>query len=227
MTSGTIAYCSRDDHAPPQFAGCLAKLAQLHPTAKILPIFGNDIADSRNQAVMQCEGDWVWFIDTDMLFAPTTLERLLATEKDVIQVLCLMRYPPHEPVLWQQSVTQRNAAPTGPPRVVEVQSLGAGGTLYRKRAFEAMPGPWFEGILGREDTCFAAKLKAAGFSLYVDMSTPVVHLTPIGVRPVYDGASGTWHIQYVATNGEGADLPFRPTVKTPTSHEQKLVLGAK
>jgi len=205
----------------------LAKLAQRHPDAKILHMIGNDIADSRNQAVLQCEGEWVWFIDTDMLFAPTTLERLLATGKDAVQVLCLMRYPPHEPVLYQHSPTQRNTAPTGPPRVVEVMSLGAGGTLYRKAVFEAIEGPWFEGILGREDTSFAQKVRTAGFSLHVDLSTPAVHLTPMGVRPVYDGATGNWHVQYLATNGEGADLPFRGSVKPPTSSERRLILATK
>lgn len=206
--SGTIVYCSREDHSPPQFAACLARLAQQHQDADILHIIGNDIADSRNQAVMQARGEWVWFIDTDMLFAPTTLKRLIDTGKDVIQVLCLMRHPPNEPLLYLRSDTQREAGLSGPPRVVEVQSLGAGGTLYRKAAFEAMPGPWFEGVIGREDTSFAQKLREAGFALHVDLSTPVVHLTPMGVRPKYDGCTGTWAVEYVATNGIGITVPF-------------------
>jgi len=222
--SGTIVYCSREDHAPPQFAACLARLAQRHPDAELIHMIGNDIADSRNQAVMQCVGDWVWFIDTDMLFAPKTLQRLLDTGKDVIQVLCLMRHPPNEPVLYQHSAVQRDPGLSGPPRVVEVQSLGAGGTLYRKRAFEAMPGPWFEGILGREDTNFAQKLRAAGIPLFVDLSTPVVHLTPMGVRPKYDSKTGTWAVEYVATNGIGITAPFAavPPPMVQLVHELKL-----
>lgn len=213
--TGTIVYCSREDHAPPQFAACLARLAQRHPDAKILHMIGNDIADSRNMAVQQCEGDWVWFIDTDMLFAPTTLQRLLATGTDIVQVLCLMRHPPHDPLLFQDSPDRRRTVPLGPPRLVKVQSCGAGGTLYRKTVFETVPGPWFNGIIGREDVTFAQKARAAGFDLYVDMTTPVVHLTPIGVRPVYDAAVGTWHINYVASNGDGIDVPFRTDVVVP------------
>lgn len=222
--SGTIVYCSREDHAPPQFAACLARLAQRHPDAKILHIIGNDIADSRNSAVMQCEGDWVWFIDTDMLFAPTTLERLLDTGKDAVQVLCLMRHPPNDPLLYQHSATERDPGLSGPPRVVEVQSLGAGGTLYRKAAFEAMPGPWFEGIIGREDTSFAQKLRDKGIRLYVDMSTPVVHLTPMGVRPKYEARTGTWTVEYVATNGVGLSVPFAasPPPLIQLAHTVKL-----
>jgi GT2 family glycosyltransferase len=169
-------------------------------------MISNDIADARNQAVLQAEGDWVWFIDTDMLFAPSTLERLLAHHVDVVQVLCLMRHPPHEPVLWQHSALTKNRMPEGPPRLVETKSIGAGGTLYRRRVFEAMPGPWFEGVLGTEDTNFARKLCLAGFRLYTDLTTPVRHLTPMAIFPRY--VNGEWVVCYEAMNGQTAMIPY-------------------
>jgi len=202
--SGTIAYCSREDAAPPMFAACLARLTQRHPDAQILHIIGNDIADARNSAVLQAIGDWIWFIDTDMIFAPQTLERLLAHDVDLVQVLCLMRHPPHAPLLYQDSATERVPVPTGSPRLVEVQSLGAGGTLYRKRVFESMVGPWFEGIIGREDTSFAQKAREKGFRLWVDLATPVGHLTPIIVWPQYQ--AGSWSVRYDAMNGDAVTL---------------------
>lgn len=205
MASGTIAYCSRELDGYPTFAAHLARLCQRHPDAKLVQMVGNDIADNRNKAVMAAEGDWVWFIDVDMLFAPETLDRLLAHDVDVVQVLCLKRHPPHEPILWEHSPTEPNAIPIGRPRLVEVQSLGAGGTLYRRRVFEAMKGPWFEGILGLEDTCFAQKVRTAGFKLFVDMATPVGHTTPMVVWPVYEG--GQWAIRYDAMNGQSLTLP--------------------
>jgi hypothetical protein len=208
MASGTIAYCSREDQVYPGFAASLARLCQRHPDATVVQIVTNDIADGRNKAVMQAEGEWLWFIDTDMLFAPTTLERLLAHEVDVVQVLCLKRHPPHEPIVWEDSPTAMSVVPRGSPRLIEVQSLGAGGTLYRRTVFESMPGPWFEGILGVEDTNFAAKCKAKGFKLYVDMATPVGHTTPMVIWPVYDAASMAWSVRYDAMNGQNVTLPF-------------------
>ncbi len=207
--SGTVAYCSREDHSAPLFASFLAQLAQRHPDAKILPIITNDVASGRNHAVLQAEGDWLWFIDTDMAFAADTLDRLLAHDVDIVQVLCLMRHPPHEPVLWLHDAVEKVSAPSGFPRLVEVQSLGAGGTLYRKRVFEAMPGPWFEGILGTEDTHFAQKAKAAGFTLHVDLATPVGHTTPMIVWPEY--RQGQWNIRYDLMNGKQVQVPFPQT----------------
>jgi glycosyltransferase involved in cell wall biosynthesis len=187
------------------FAKCLAALAQRHPHAKLLHMISNDVADARNSAVMQAEGDWLWFIDTDMVFAPETLERLIAHDVDIVQVLCCMRHPPHEPVLWEYTAQQRNSAPVGFPRLVEVQSLGAGGTLYRKRVFETLTGPWFEGVIGTEDTYLAAKAKAAGLKLFVDMATPVGHITPVIVWPMF--VNGDWHVRYDAMNGQSVVLP--------------------
>ena len=219
---GTISVASDEAARFTRFAISIQGL-EVPPGTRTLWQIGHDIAGNRNQSVRQLlesedYGDWLWFIDTDMLFAPSTLERLLAADVDMIQVLVLMRHPPHEPVLYEHSAIQRNPTLVGPPRRVEVQSLGAGGTLYRKRVFEAVAGPWFEGIIGREDTGFAQKAVAAGFKLYVDLATPAVHLTPMGIRPVYDAAAGTWAVQYDAVNGDGARMPFRagPRIVRPS-----------
>lgn len=204
--SGTIAYCSREDQIYPTFAACLTRLAQQHPDAKIVQMVSNDIADARNKAVLQAEGDWLWFIDTDMLFAPNTLERLLAHNVDVVQVLCLKRHPPHEPILWEDSAVQLSKSPRGAPRLVEVKSLGAGGTLYRRKVFEAIKGPWFEGILGVEDTNCAQKIRLAGFKLWVDLATPVGHTTPMVIWPEY--MNGVWVVRYDAMNGQQLRMPM-------------------
>jgi len=204
--TGTIAYCSREDQIYPGFSACLARLAQRHPDAKIVQMVSNDIADARNKAVLQAEGDWIWFIDTDMLFAPTTLERLLAHRVDLVQAICLKRHPPHEPIVWEDDAIESATTLRGTPRLIDVQSLGAGGTLYRRSVFETIRGPWFEGILGREDTCFAQKAKAAGFRLYVDLATPVGHTTPMVVWPDYK--DGQWQVRYDAMNGQQLWIPF-------------------
>lgn len=205
MASGTIAYCSREDHSFPGFAVFLARLAQHHPDAEIVWAITNDIADGRNQIARDMKGDWLWFIDPDMVFAPETIERLLAHQVDAVQVLCLKRHPPHEPVLWDVTPNHVSISPVGRPRLVEVQSLGAGGTLYRRRCFEAVSDPWFEGVLGLEDTNFAQKLRAAGVPLYVDLATRVGHVTPMIVWPHY--VDGQWSIRYDSMNGKSVMVP--------------------
>lgn len=204
--TGTIAYVSREDSVSPSFTTCLARLMQRHPQAFPLHGMGNDVAAARNQIVAQAQGHWLWFIDSDQVFAPDALDRLLARDVPVVQALCLMRHPPHEPVLYEDSALTRNTRPRGAPRLVKVQSLGAGGTLYRKEVFHAVPPPWFEGPTGKEDTTFAAKLRAAGFPLHVDLAVPIGHLTPMAIWPAFDGLQ--WSVSYRAMNGAQVSGPL-------------------
>jgi len=217
VTTGTIAYCSREDQIYPGFAAHLARLCQQHPDAKVLHAITNDIADGRNQCVRQMEGDWLWFIDADMLFAMNTLDRLLAHNVDLVQVLCARRHPPHQPIMWQDHAGLINATPRGVPGLTEVQSLGAGGTLYRRRVFEAIPDPWFEGVLGLEDTCLAQKARLAGFTLYVDTSTPVEHTTPMLVAWEY--VNGRWGLRYTSMNGQQLHIAVKTDSKIVSPYE--------
>lgn len=209
MAEGTIVYCSREDHIPPIFANMLGTLLQQHPDAKPLHMISNDIAEARNMAVMNAEGDWIWMIDTDMAFAPTILKKLLSYNVDVVQPLVVKRHPPHEPIFYSMEGTGaalKGQFPDGLPGLVEVPSLGAGGTLYRRKVFEGISGPWFEGIIGKEDTNFALKCRLAGFHLYTDTSTTCGHLTPMLIWPVYQ--DGQWLIRYDAMNGQS--VTFAP-----------------
>ncbi len=219
MSRGVIAYCTREDHAPPLFASHLAKLAQRHPDSEILPVVGNDIASNRNHAVRALRSapdlDWIWFIDTDMLFAPTTIQRLLAWDVAIVQMHVLMRHPPHKPVIWQADSTTQLSAPPGRPRLIEVPSVGAGGTLYRRHVFERVADPWFEGVIGKEDTTFAQKARAAGFTLHVDLTTPAWHQTPVLVSPVY--VNGIWLIEYKFSNGQTVHVPFEGSPIQPAT----------
>ena len=210
--SGTIAYCTREDSSYPLFGAFLAALVSQHPDCKLLPIVGNDIAASRNKAVMQSEGDWLWFIDTDMAFAPTTLQRLLAHNVDCVQVLCLKRHPPHEPILYEHESEWIQKAPLGFPGLRRVRCLGAGGTLYRKTCFERVKGPWFEGPLGLEDTNFARKLVNAGVEIYCDLATPVGHTTVTIVWPEYNPNTHSWNVRYDFMNGRSVQVPFEKSL---------------
>lgn len=199
MVSGTIAYCSREEHVWPVFANALAMLVQRHPDAHLSHIIGGNIAESRNYAAREMQGDWLWFIDTDMTFPPGILEQLLAHEVPVVQTLCLCRHPPHTPILHTEGDDHRDQFITG-TGLVTVQSLGSGGTLYRKECFTAVKDPWFEGVLGQEDVVFAAKLKDAGVPLAVDRDALIGHITPMIVWP-YRFPDGRWGHRYQAMNG--------------------------
>lgn len=214
MISGTIAYYSREDHGLPGFTACLARLIAQHPGAHQIPVLGDDIAQARNQAIGEMRGDWIWFVDFNMLFAPDTIQRLLCASVDVCQVHSLLRHPPHPPVLYTENATTREAVAVGKPRLVEVQACGAEGTLYKRKCFDVVPAPWFEGPPGAEGLTFAKKLRAAGLTLHVDLSTIVGNITPVGVWPVWKPEVGEWGVRYELMTGHSVLLPAaeRPQV---------------
>ncbi len=193
--AGTIAYCSREDHWYPAFGHALAALAKQHPDVRLLHMSGTCIADSRNEAVAQMAGAWILFLDSDLVFAPDLLTRLLAADVPVVQALMLGRHPPHDPI-------PQCDALAAPPGLRAAASLGAGATLYRRSAFARIGPPWFAGPLGHEDLFCCERLRAHGVPLYCDTSITVGHLTPCAITPVWDGHQ--WITRYVATNGASA-----------------------
>lgn len=206
---GTIAVVSGEAHVWPSFSTSLAALAQAHPRAKFVMKLGTNIAQGRNQCLREMAGDWLWFIDTDMVFPPDTLERLLNCQRDIVQGLVLLRHPPHFPVVYRlgedgglkQAVLNRQ-----PPGLIEVDAVGTGGTLIRRRVRDSVADPWFEvgtikGDELGEDLCFSSKARKAGFKMWVDLRVPIGHLTPTAIWPHYTTDAG-WLTAYKLTTGE-------------------------
>lgn len=207
-TTGTIAFVSPEAHVWPAFAACLARLTQRHPRAFLIHVTGTNIAHARNMAVREMQGDWIWFIDTDMTFDPATLERLLAWGEDVVQPLVLLRHQPHYPVayrLGEDGAIKQIILNDQTPGLLEVHAVGTGGTLFRRKALEKVPDPWFE--LGRlrpdelgEDMWLSRKLREAGVKMWCDLTTPTGHLTAHGVWPKV-GETGWWETALIPTAG--------------------------
>jgi GT2 family glycosyltransferase len=112
--------------------------------------------------------DWLWFVDTDQVFAPDTLERMLAAadpvERPILGAL-IFAYVPHEDSVWP---TMWQWGADGLPRIVnnyrpgQVNKVGATGTgcvLIHRSVFEKIaatekpgagkvygdtPWPWFQ-----------------------------------------------------------------------------------
>ena len=65
---------------------------------------------------------------------------------------------------------------------------GASGALIRAEVFKRVEWPWFEfgkfGVaFGGEDTWLILRARRAGFSVMVDLETPVGHLTHAAIWP--------------------------------------------
>lgn len=171
-----------------QFAFSLAHLtervARLHrdielkvlmKTSSSLPRVRTDLA----QAALEWGAEWMLWLDSDMLFPPDALERLLAFGFEIVGANYPRRMPPHVGTATAHSAsglvpceTTLAKAQAGQPE--PVLTLGFGTLLMNARVFDGLERPWFQivddgsdGFVG-EDMHFLHKLSQRGVVPYVD-----------------------------------------------------------
>lgn len=161
------------------------------------------IAQVRNDAVrafLAGDGEWLWFVDTDMGFRPDALSSLLASvdseERPVVGALCygVVEGKPDDmggvdtrvfPTLhgWadEAGAFTEWAGPV-PSGVVRVAGTGAACLLVHRSALERVgEGGWFDpvvdgvGNLVGEDLSFCWRLASAGIPVHVDTRVPTNH----------------------------------------------------
>ncbi len=132
------------------------------------------VAIARNNAVAMAQDaqvDYLWFVDSDMVFPPTTLLRLLIHQKDVVGATYVKRVAPH-PVLG----TALNPQPdTPPPGLLEMSRIPTGCLLIKMSVFDRLERPYFHfginpdnGDIVGEDYLFCDKVRAAGMRIWCD-----------------------------------------------------------
>jgi glycosyl transferase family 2 len=166
---------------------------------------GGILTLQRNEAVQRMRGDWLLFIDDDMVFAPDAIGRLVAArdeiDADVIGGLCFRRTPPYQPTLYMRENPTHGAynfLERWDSDIVEVDATGMAFALIHKRVFEkiagtSMPSEAVRGQLGPpnffrwdgrlgEDLRFCQDAKAAGCRIWVDTRIEIGHIGEIEIR---------------------------------------------
>jgi hypothetical protein len=146
----------------------------------------NSAARNRNLIIddaLAAHATHILFIDDDMAFAPNSLEKLLAHDKDIVGGLYLSRSSPHLPVIFTFSGGRfvRRFLQDGESGLVEVDATGFGFMLIRTNVFADMKPPYVrhgEVTLDKrnEDLGFCKRAKGAGFKVYCDLDTPIGHM---------------------------------------------------
>ena len=151
------------------------------------------IDDLRNDLVnhaLKINCSHIIMMDTDMLYHPKTIVKLLTYDLPVVGALCYRRYPPFDPLMFRGEVNHyRTIMDWKEGDLVEVDATGTGCIVFHMDVFRNMPPPWFkfrqneeeEGIIG-EDIGFCSDLRKAGYKIYVDTSVPSSHLTTLEVN---------------------------------------------
>ncbi len=206
---GTICFPVRDHLAAATTTALVG--TDLHswipPNASISRqiIQGNNLVLSRNEAIQRMRGDWLVFIDDDMVWAADAVKNLVQAAQendlDILGGLCFRRSAPFQPTLYmreQATSGAYNFLEDWSSDIVEVDATGMAFIYIHKRAFEKIAGspmpplevrdrqgpPNFfrwEGQLG-EDLRFCQDAKAAGLRIFVDTRIEIGHVAEIIVR---------------------------------------------
>lgn len=123
----------------------------------------------------------ILFLDADMKFPPTLLERLQNRNKDIVGCTYSQRRSPR----WytHRSLDGARSLPMDGRALFRVKSLGMGVALIRMEVFKKVIRPWFEveysGMVDAhgmdehtsEDVTFYDRARAAGFDVWCDWET--------------------------------------------------------
>lgn len=137
----------------------------------------------RAQCVEDMRGDWLFMLDTDHMFAPDILDRLLFLKKKhnclVISGIYQYKFPPHAPVanVWQSPDPQDSRLNPildwdRKAEIIPIGSVGAGVLLVDRKVFSAIQKDSGENPFGKinglsEDYSFFYRLKKLGIVPYL------------------------------------------------------------
>lgn len=133
------------------------------------------VAEARNTGVdhaKKFDAHYLLFLDSDMLFPPTTLFRLLLHGKDIVGATYAKRIFPFEAL--GTSINGPSAVPTSD--LVEMQRIPTGCLLIKMSVFEKLTRPYFrfeidsQGAIVGEDYVFCDRAREAGFRIWCDVT---------------------------------------------------------
>lgn len=164
---------------------------------------GSILTSQRNEGIQRMRGDWILYIDDDMVWQPDAVGKLIEArdefDLDIVGGLCFRRSEPYAPTLYMRERPNEGGynflESWAEDEIVEVDATGAAFLLIHKRVFEMIAGgpmPPFEhrvreggpppnyfrweGTLG-EDLRFCQDAKAAGARIWVHTGIPIGHVT--------------------------------------------------
>lgn len=168
------------------FYDCLERLEKPFRTEIYRPSYG--IAKNRNIIIRKALADdftHILFLDDDMVFGPNLLIQLLSHNKDVVNGLCLTRFPFFTPVLFDGINLNNDLVPhklrENERGLIKIWASGLACTLINTKVFKNFIGDTFLsiGFLHpdelSEDISFYIQLESLGYEAYCDLNCHVGH----------------------------------------------------
>lgn len=148
------------------------------------------IYDSRNKLAakaMKDEFDYVLWLDSDMVFRPDILEKLIADDKDMVSGLYFRRTSPYTPVIFKDSELKDGRLvwsdytdyPKG--ELFKVAGAGFGCVLMKTDMIFDMIGKygdWFTPLYSSgEDLSFCYRARELGYEIWCDSRIKCGHMS--------------------------------------------------
>jgi glycosyltransferase involved in cell wall biosynthesis len=134
----------------------------------------------------ECNSEYILWLDSDMVFPPTTIIRLLEHNKDIVGCNYMKRTLPLKTVAYT-NVNDWDSWVRMEPKndLIEVEGIGLGCILMKVNIFDNLTKPYFE-FKYREDSedwygedfMLIGKLRNQGFKIHVDtiLSMDIKHM---------------------------------------------------
>lgn len=180
------------DTVPALFCQSLALLQRAGDTMIGFEV-GSLVYNARNNLARQAikaEADWVLWLDSDMVFSPDFLQRMLAVCQenniDFLTALCFRRKPPYTPTLFDRlEKIEKGASYTAllsvPDGRFQVGGCGFAGVLMSTDVLLSVAskfdGRMFDPINGfGEDVAFCWRARQCGYEIWCDSEIEMGHV---------------------------------------------------
>ena len=186
-----------DDKVYSQFLDSWIRLDIPGKWVYMRPQFRGPIDQVRNYMVreaLDARCTHLLMMDTDQMYPPDMVTRLVACDKDIVGAKVYRKYPPYDPILVRGSIplfTHVSDEECESGELIEVDATGCGCIMFKTIVFTEISEPWFKweipqfdgvDVMVGEDFYFCNKAREAGYKIYVDTSVEVSHLALMEVN---------------------------------------------
>lgn len=150
------------------------------------------VDEARNYLISVAKGDYIFFLDSDVICPNNIITKLLEHDKDIVTGLYFQKGKFYPNIFKESDAPGRYDVKAfyEPNKLIEVASSGLGCCLIKKDVFKKIgsqePGkeePWFKFTTGygkeqreSEDHYFFRKAREAGYKIYCDTSMTCGHM---------------------------------------------------
>jgi len=181
------------DYVSSHFTYCLAQLMKTSSETG-LDVFlfmdsGTILLNQRENLINRAKeinADYVLWLDSDMIFPPTTALRLLAHNKDIVACNYMKRTKPFTTVAYTDIKDWNSWVPLKRyDDLLEVEGVGMGCMLMNAKVFELIDKPYFQFTYSEstgdwigEDFSVLEKFRKKNISVYIDtvLSIEIKHV---------------------------------------------------